>query len=161
MDKTKIKLVEADSIKDYQNAVKLFKEYACELGINLGFQNFEEELKNVKSQYGKPYGIIILAQEDGKEPIGCVGVKQFEGDICELKRMYIKKEGRGLGIGKALLKKSIEIGQKLGYSKMRLDTLPTMKSAIALYEKEGFYQIEPYRYNPIEGTKYYERNMKN
>lgn len=161
INKTEIKLSEAESTKDYQNAAELFKEYACELGFDLEFQNFEEELKNIKAQYSRPYGIIILAQETGKKPVGCVGIRKLEGDICELKRMYIKKEGRGQGIGKAMLKKAIEIAQELGYTKIRLDTLPAMKSAIKLYENERFYQIEPYRYNSIKGAEYYEKSINN
>ena len=80
----------------------------------------------------------------------------FEDAISELKRMYVNKNYRGQGLGKRLLIKSIEVGKELGYKKMRLDTLPTMKAAIGLYKKMGFYEIPAYRFNPIEGTKYFE-----
>ena len=91
--------------------------------------------------------------------LGCFGIRRFEGTVCELKRMYLKKEVRGFGIGRLMLGKSFELGKELGYQKMRLDTLPTMKSAIALYNLMGFYEIEPYRFNPIKGAKFFEINL--
>lgn len=151
-----IELREAKSDQEYQIASKLFKEYASLLGIDLSFQNFDQELREIQTQYSRPDGILILAYDEAKLPIGCFGIRKFEDSICELKRMYLKKEVRGKGIGKKLLKKAIEIGENLTYKHMRLDTLPSMNSAIGLYTKMGFYEIKPYRYNPIEGTKYFE-----
>ncbi|MEM7085212.1 MAG: GNAT family N-acetyltransferase [Bacteroidota bacterium] len=151
-----IELKEVKSDKEYKTAIELFEEYASQIGIDLEFQNFNEEIKNIKSQYSKPNGAIFTAYNGGNLPVGCFGIRKIDKTICELKRMYLRKEARGLGTGKLLLKKAIEIGKELGFERMRLDTLPTMHSAIGLYIKVGFYEIEPYRFNPIEGTKYLE-----
>jgi len=151
-----IELIEAKSDKSYQIATSLFKEYAAQIGVDLSFQNFNQELANIQEQYARPKGVLYIAYDSSQNPIGCFGIRQFEDSICELKRMYLKSTYRGLGIGKQLLLKSIEVGRELGYTKMRLDTLPTMQSAIGLYQSIGFYEILPYRFNPIEGTKYFE-----
>ena len=158
--KPEITLREARSAKDYEDATKLFKAYARELDIDLEFQDFDNELKNIRSQYSRPQGVIILVLKNEKEAVGCVAVRKFKGDICELKRMYLGKAARGLGAGKALLKKVVAAGRELGYSKMRLDTLPSMQKAIRLYESEGFYNIASYRFNPVSGTRYYEKDLK-
>ncbi len=147
---------EANSKEDYELATQLIQEYASKLGVDLSFQNIQDELKNISTEYGRPTGTFILAYIDGHQLVGCAGIRKLEGDICELKRMYLRDEARGLGIGKSLLRASIKLGSELQYAKMRLDTLPSMQSAIGLYEKEGFYEIEAYRYNPVVGTRYYE-----
>lgn len=151
-----IELIEVKSNEGYELAKELFKEYSSKIGVDLSFQNFEQELLNIKSQYARPKGIIYIAYNNKEESIGCFGIRAFDDSVCELKRMYLKNAYRGLGIGKKLLEKSIEVAKELDYQKMRLDTLPTMHSAISLYEKMGFYEIDPYRFNPIEGTKYFE-----
>lgn len=156
---TQVKLVEAISKEDFQAAVELFRRYELEIDVDLCFQNFEEELKNIDKQYSRPDGILFLAKANNEKPIGCGGLRRWEDGICELKRMYLMEEGRGLGLGKTLLYKAIETAKDLGYSKMRLDTLPSMKVAIQLYEKNGFYEIDSYRHNPVEGVKYYERDL--
>ncbi len=152
-------LKEVQSPEGYDTAVNLFKEYAQEIGVDLEFQNFKKELENIEQQYSRPYGVIILATSEDNRVLGCFGIRKLEDTICELKRMYIRKNARGMSIGKQMLAKAIEIGIELGYAKMRLDTLPSMSAAIGLYEKMGFYPIEPYRYNPIEGTRYYELRL--
>ena len=152
-------LVEAKAKDDFNEASILFREYESGLGIDLGFQNFREELETISIQYGKPNGVLILAKSTELKIIGCAGVRRYEGSICELKRMYIKPEARGLGLGKILLRKSVEIATELGYSKMRLDILPDMKKAIKMYEREQFHEIEAYRYNPVKGARYYEKDL--
>ena len=151
-----ITLITATTPTHYQTAANLFQEYAAQLNVDLSFQNFGQELKTMKTQYALPKGILYLVNDKQENAVGCFGIRAFEGDICELKRMYLKTSFRGKGIGKLLLAKAIEVGKSLGYYKMRLDTLPNMISAITLYQKMGFYEIEPYRFNPIEGTKYFE-----
>ena len=151
-----VKLLAVKTDKAYQIAVNLFKEYASQIGVDLSFQNFNQELADIKSQYARPKGVLYIAYDKEQQPIGCFGIRVYEDSICELKRMYLKSHYRGLGIGKKLLLKSIQAGKELGYTKMRLDTLPSMKSAINLYKSIGFYEISAYRFNPIEGTKYFE-----
>lgn len=148
-------LKEAISGPDYQIATDLFKEYASQIGVDLQFQNFNTELENIATQYSRPEGVLIIVY-DNQLPLGCFGVRKLDNEICELKRMYLRNEARGRGLGKQLLTKSMQLGKELGYEKMRLDTLPSMQTAIGLYKKIGFYEIPPYRYNPIEGTKYME-----
>lgn len=151
-----VKLIEATSPYDYTLAVQLFMEYAAQIKIDLAFQNFSKEIENLEAQYSKPKGIIYIAYNEQNSPLGCFGIREFGGAICELKRMYLKEEARGLGIGKKMLQTAIVTGKKLGYKKMRLDTLSTMHSAIRLYEKAGFYEIQSYRFNPFDGAKYFE-----
>jgi len=150
------KLIEAKSTKDFKTAVQLFKEYASQIGVDLEFQDFNKEIENIESQYSRPKGILFVARNDKNAPLGCFAIRELKARICELKRMYLKKEARGLGIGRKMLDESIEIGKELGYKKMRLDTLPEMHAAITLYQKAGFYEIAPYRFNPIKGSKYFE-----
>lgn len=151
--------MEVVSSKGYQTAVNLFKEYALEIDIDLNFQDFKKELTNIEKQYSRPEGVIFIAYNENKVALGCFGVRKLEDTICELKRMYIRKAARGIGIGKLLLAKAIEVGIELEYSRMRLDTLPSMEAAIHLYEKSGFYKISPYRFNPIRDAKFYELKL--
>jgi ribosomal protein S18 acetylase RimI-like enzyme len=150
-----IALKEVHTDKDFELARTLFREYASQLDVDLGFQDFEKELETINIQYARPGGVIVIGYSD-EQPLGCFAIRPFKNSICELKRMYLKKESRGLGIGNQFLTWSVKMAKEMGYNKMRLDTLPTMQSAIKLYEKAGFYEIEPYRFNPIEGAKYFE-----
>ena len=150
------RLREAQSDKEYKIAIQLFREYASQIGIDLSFQDFDEEIINIHKQYSRPDGLLLIAYDINENPVGCIGVRRLTDSICELKRMYVKKEVRGQGLGKVLLAKALEIGKQLNYDRMRLDTLVTMNSAIQLYEKAGFYEIDPYRFNPEEGAKYFE-----
>lgn len=142
-----------------QEAKQLFLEYAQSLKINLGFQDFEIELKLLPGKYGPPNGVLILALVDGKEA-GCVALRKVSENICEMKRLYVRDYYRGLGIGNELITMIIEEARKMNYSYMRLDTLPTMGKAQELYRSYGFYDIEPYVYNPIEGTRFLELKLK-
>ena len=137
---------------------ELFIEYAKYLGFNLNFQDFDEELKALPGSYAPPEGCILLAFYKDKLA-GCVGVRKFKDDICEMKRLYVRPEFRRKNIGKALSKSIIEVACKIGYRYMRLDTLPHMKEAITLYQSLGFKEIKPYRYNPFERAKFFELKL--
>lgn len=134
---------------------RLFIEYAQSLEIDLTFQDFEIELKTLPGKYAPPDGVLILALVDGNRA-GCIAMRKISDSICEMKRLYVKEEYRGLGIGKKLIMMIIEEARKLHYNYIRLDTLPTMKKAQELYIKLGFYDIEPYVFNPIEGARFLE-----
>ena len=153
-------LKEVHTQEEYRLAADLFREYAKEIGIDLEFQNFQKELADLRKQYSKPEGTIWLAYNENNTAVGCVAVRKLEESICELKRMYIRKEARGMGLGKQLLAKSITTGIQLGYKKMRLDTLSTMHPAIHLYKSVGFYEIDSYRFNPFDEAKYFELALK-
>lgn len=137
---------------------KLFIEYATYLDFDLDFQNFEEELKTLPGDYSPPDGCILLAFYNDNLA-GCVGLRKFKDEICEMKRLYVRPEFRKKRIGRALSDAIINQALKIGYHFMRLDTLPHMKVAIALYLSLGFKEIKPYCYNPFEGAKFFELNL--
>ena len=138
---------------------KLFLEYARSLEIDLDFQDFETELNTLPGKYQPPDGALILALVEGREA-GCIALRKISKDICEMKRLYVRDEYRGLGLGKKLVGMIIDEAVNKNYQYMRLDTLPTMKSAQSLYLSFGFYDIEPYVYNPIQGTRFMELKLR-
>lgn len=147
-----------DSPHEYRTARALFEEYAGWLGIDLSFQDFEAELADLPRQYGPPEGRLLVAECDGAAA-GCVGVRRFSDDICEMKRLYVRPESRGSGVGRMLAEASVAQARQLGYARMRLDTLPSMTAANSLYRSLGFREIEPYRHNPIPGTRFFEMDL--
>ena len=153
-----VKLLQADSEENLRHIRKLFKEYAHSLGFDLHFQEFNKELAELPGEYAPPEGCLLLAMYETKVA-GCVALRKMYEGVCEMKRLYVRPEFRGKGIGKSLAKAIIDEARKIGYEQMRLDTVPFMKEAIALYRALGFKEIEPYRYNPIEGAKFMELNL--
>jgi ribosomal protein S18 acetylase RimI-like enzyme len=149
-------LITANSKDEFKLAKSLFQQYANSLNFNLCFQDFESELKQLPIQYNKPTGALIVAYQNEKA-IGCVGVRHLENDIAELKRMFVLPEFRKLKIGHRLLEEALKSAKELGYKKIRLDTLQDMVAALALYQKNGFYEITSYRHNPIAGAIYMEK----
>lgn len=140
------------------DARALFLEYAESLGFDLGFQDFEAELRGLPGEYAPPGGVLLLARV-AKEAVGCVGLRPLAPETCEMKRLYVRPEARAGGAGRALAEAVIEVGRELGYRRMRLDTVPTMTAARALYRSLGFREIEPYRFNPIPGTSFMELDL--
>ena len=136
----------------------LFREYAEWLGIDLCFQGFEEELANLPGDYAAPMGCILLAA-DGEEYVGCVALRDLGEGICEMKRMYVKPSHQGRGIGRALAEALIEEARRMGYTSMRLDTIPSLVAANALYASLGFKKIDQYRYNPLDGATFMELQL--
>lgn len=143
---------------DFELAKELMREYVANIGVDLTFQDFENECNNVAMRYAKPDGAFVIAYHND-HPIGCFGIQKIDSRTCELKRMYLRQEVRGHGLGEKLLSKAIQTAAGLNYQLMRLDTLPSMTSAIRLYQKLGFKEIEPYRFNPIEGSKFMEIDL--
>lgn len=154
-----IELITANSAADHAAAGILFREYAAWLGIDLGFQHFDEELQQLREMYGAPQGGILL-YKDGGNYIGCAAVRNKGNGIAELKRMYIQPAYQGKGLGPVLLNKALELAAALGYEKIRLDTLDTMLPAMNLYTKAGFYRIDAYYHNPQPGAVYFEKLLK-
>jgi len=146
---------------DLEQARTLFEEYAASLGIDLCFQGFDAELRGLPGDYTPPRGSLLLAlQPPSDRVIGCVALRPLGADICEMKRLYVRPEGRGLGVGRRLAEAILAEARVRGYARMRLDTLPSMTRAIALYEALGFRDIPPYRENPIPGTRWLEVGLK-
>ncbi len=143
---------------EYAVAKGLVEEYVASLGLDLGFQGIQEELADFPGAYEPPGGCLLLAHA-GSDPVGCVAVKSFGEDVCELKRLYVRPERRGAGLGRKLTEAAMERAAGLGYRRMRLDTLPSMQAARSLYHSLGFVEIEPYRFNPVPGTAFFEREL--
>lgn len=139
--------MQAYSGEDLQQVKTLFLEYASSLGFDLSFQNFEEELASLPGDYSLPEGALLLAR-DSEGVAGCVALRKLAEGICEMKRLYVRSAFRGKGVGKALSVAIIEEAKKRRYSRMRLDTVPSMQGALHLYRILGFKEICPYRYNP-------------
>jgi len=142
--------------EDFRAAALLFREYAASIGIDLGFQGFEKELALLSNMYAYPEGGIILCRDEEND-IGCVAIRKQEGEIAELKRMYLKPRFQGMGFGRELMEQAIGLAKELGYRKIRLDTLDTMRPAIHLYKSYGFREIPPYYHNPIQNAVYFEK----
>ena len=153
-----ITITRALTNEEVEAAKVLFIEYADNLSVDLEFQGFDEELDNIREQYLESGGSIFLAKTS-QGICGCAAIRPFAIGICELKRMYIRKAYRRVGLGQKLLDRALDAATESGYKKIRLDTLPDMQSAISLYIRNGFHEIEAYRFNPIEGTKYLEKNL--
>ncbi len=141
--------------KEIDDVRSLFEEYAASLGFNLCFQDFDRELAGLPGDYGPPSGRLIVAK-DGSELGGCVALRRIDDQACEMKRLYVRPVFRGTGLGRKLTEAIIAAARGIGYVRMRLDTLPSMKEAIKLYCTLGFVEIPSYRFNPIEGAKYME-----
>lgn len=154
-----VRFVKVDEGEDLDVIRQLFREYAESLEIDLCFQNFEEELKALPGKYAAPEGTMILALVDG-ERAGCIALRKSSEGIAEMKRLFVRDDYRGLHIGKRLVQMILEEAARLGYSYIRLDTLSTMQEAVSLYQSFGFYEIEPYIYNPIEDAKYMELKLE-
>jgi ribosomal protein S18 acetylase RimI-like enzyme len=130
---------------------ELFLEYSRALGVNLGFQDFEREVAALPGDYDP-----ILVAHWNSEVAGCVALHRFDGDICEMKRLYVRTQYRGHAIGRALAERIMAEARQQGFTRMRLDTLPMMGEAQRLYRSLGFVEIPPYRFNPIEGSRFME-----
>jgi len=149
-----VSIEQAANIDSIAQARILFEEYQAALGVDLGFQDFENELANLPGQYAAPGGRLLLASADGVVA-GCVALRPLSGDdACEMKRLFVRPAFRAHSIGRMLAERAIAEARSIGYRRMCLDTLPTMGRAQQLYEVLGFREIEPYRHNPIVGTKY-------
>ena len=154
-----IEILHAETTEQIDQARSLFREYEAWLGVDLCFQGFEEELKNLPGRYAKPGGRLFLAFVDEK-PAGCIALRKLEEEVCEMKRLYVRDEFRGLGLGKTLIEKLIAEARRAGYKKMRLDTLPgQMARAVALYESHGFREIPAYYHNPYGETLFMENDL--
>lgn len=153
-----VKIIQAVK-KSQINAVKdLFLEYAESLDFELCFQDFDSELAELPGSYSSPDGGLYIALFDN-EPAGCIALRKFKDSVCEMKRLYVRPQFRGNDMGKKLVELLISEARKLGYKKMVLDTVPSMQTAQKLYKSFGFYEIKPYRVNPVKGAVFMEMEL--
>lgn len=152
-------IFQAESSAHIAQARELFLEYAQSLNFSLCFQSFDKELASLPGDYAPPDGRLLLAEYDGRLA-GCIAMHRLDADICEMKRLYLRPEFRGKGLGRALAETIISEARRAGYKRMRLDTVePVMKTAVEIYRKLGFKEIAPYRPNPVAGTIYLELEL--
>ena len=148
----------ATTNKEFEDGQHLFQQYANSLDLDLGFQDFSNEIKLINKQYNKPKGALLLVYKNNIA-VGCGGIRELDKDTAELKRMYVQPAYRKYKIGARLLELAIEIARDLHYKSIRLDTLPTMTKAQDLYRSFGFYEIPSYRFNPVSGTVFMEKKL--
>jgi GNAT superfamily N-acetyltransferase len=154
-----IVLTEAVRAADFAAAQVLFREYAAGLGVDLCFQGFDAELDLLPEMYGAPEGCLVLARA-GERVIGCGALRRLAaGEVCEMKRLYVRAEARGTGLGRLLAESLIAKGRLLGYAVMRLDTLAHMAAARQLYRSLGFVEIAAYYGNPLPNVVYMEFDL--
>lgn len=150
---------QAESPMQLAQVRELFLEYAQSLGFSLCFQSFDQELAGLPGDYAPPYGRLLLAEEEGAIA-GCVALHKLNADTCEMKRLYLRPQFRGKGLGRILADRIINEARTIGYLQLRLDTVePVMKDAVSMYRKLGFKEIAPYRANPILGALYMELDL--
>jgi ribosomal protein S18 acetylase RimI-like enzyme len=159
-----MKVVEASTPEQIETVRGLFLKYAESLRFSLHFQNFDRELAELPGEYAPPAGRLYLAAAaDSSQPpdlAGCVALRRAAEGICEMKRLYVRPQFRGQGIGRALALRVLTAAREIGYERMRLDTIePQMEQAVALYRSFGFREIAPYRENPIPGALYMELKL--
>ncbi len=143
-----IKIIQAETPEQIEQARKLFREYERWFGMDLCFQNFDEEVANLPGKYAAPDGRLFLAFS-GENLAGCIALRKLEDGVCEMKRLFVKDDFRGQKIGVKLIEKIIAEACEIGYKRMRLDTFPSkMSKAVELYESYGFREIAPYYHNP-------------
>jgi putative acetyltransferase len=136
-----------------ESARALFREYQQAIGIDLCFQNFNKELRDLPGDYAPPRGRLLLAM-DGEVSAGCIAMRPLSEEICEMKRLYVRPGYRAAGLGRQLVERIITEATSAGYHWMYLDTLPVMDRAQRLYKDLGFIEIHPYIHNPIAGVRY-------
>lgn len=157
---------------DMDEVRTIFREYAESTGIDLAFQNFDEELSALPGFYVTIFvarcgaGVPPAPLDEGRpeacitpDIAACVALRHLDATTCEMKRLYVRPQYRGRDLGRMLALRVIEEARARGYRTMRLDTLPTMTAAMALYESLGFVDVEAYRYNPVPGSRFLELTL--
>ena len=142
-----------DGASRIEDAKMLFAEYAASLGIDLGYQNFSDELAGLPGKYARPDGRLFLALVDGNLA-GCIAMRKLSDTRAEMKRLYVRPGFRGAKVGLALAMRLIADAREIGYRELVLDTLSSMHRAQELYRSLGFTEVEPYYDSPIPGTTY-------
>jgi putative acetyltransferase len=157
-----MKIIQAETPEQIESAREIFREYEKWLDLDLCFQGFENELAELPGKYALPEGLLWLAFDEGDRVAGCIALRKLEEGVCEMKRLFVRDDYRGRGVGKLLVHSLIDKARQLGYRKMRLDTHPPkMGKAVGIYRSLGFVEIEPYYDNPHEDVLYMELSLTN
>jgi GNAT superfamily N-acetyltransferase len=157
-----MKIIQAETPEQIESVREIFREYEKWLDFDLCFQGFEKELAELPGKYAPTDGRLWLAVDEEDEKIaGCIALRKLEEGVCEMKRLFVRDEFRGHGVGKLLVQLLIDEARRIGYQKMRLDTYsPKMGKAVEIYRANGFVEIEPYYDNPNTETIYMEANLQ-
>ena len=158
IDADGFRLTQARSPDEFALGRALFEEYAARLGVDLCFQGFAAELGQLGTMYAPPTGCLVLAWDDDRS-VGCGAVRRLTGTDCEMKRVYVRDGARGRGYGRRIAAQLIGRARQLGYRRMLLDTLETMRPARALYASLGFRECSAYYENPLSGGNYMELEL--
>jgi putative acetyltransferase len=150
-----LKIDQVETKEALMESKTLLVEYMDTIRNEVCFQNFDQELANLPGDYTPPDGRLLIARIDGSIA-GCIALRKLEEGTCEMKRLYVRPQFRGLQVGRALADAIITEARKIGYARMRLDTLPSMKKAHALYQSIGFKEIPPYHPVSLEGVRFLE-----
>jgi ribosomal protein S18 acetylase RimI-like enzyme len=157
-EQSSFRITPVRTANDLASTAKLVRAYACSLDTDLSYQGFEAEMEAMPGKYAPPAGELLLARDSNGTPVGCVGLRPIEPHgSCEMKRLYVSPEVRGFGLGERLVDAVVKEAERIGYREMRLDTLPSMAGAVALYRKLGFEPIEPYYDTPVVGAIFMRR----
>ena len=135
---------------------EIFQEYTDSLQVDLGFQHYDEELQDLDKKYGLPQGRLYAVHVDGRLA-GCLAFHALTDDVCEFKRLYVRPVFRGRGLSRRLMEQGFADAAAIGYREVRLDTLESLKSAVALYARLGFAEMPAYYANPLPGVRYYHK----
>lgn len=146
------------TLEELEEVRNIFIEYSEFLQVDLCFQDFEKELQTLHQVYASPQGCIILAKQNG-QTLGCIALKSIAEGICEMKRLYVRPEARGMGLGRKLVEELMSFARKSAYVSMKLDTVSKLKEAISLYRSIGFIETTPYVYNPLSDVLYFELKL--
>ena len=155
-----MKIIQAETEKNINDIRSLFREYVHTLNEDLCFQSFEDELAGLPGKYSPPDGALLLALSKKGEPAGCVAMRKLEKGICEMKRLYVRPQFRGYGLGRKLAARIIDEAVTLNYTAMLLDTLDRLKAAMVMYESMGFVRTEAYYRNPLPGVVYWKLDLR-
>jgi ribosomal protein S18 acetylase RimI-like enzyme len=158
---TDFSILQAFDPTDMHDAAVLFRRYAASLPIDLAYQDFEAELAGLPGGYAPPRGALLIARDRRGRPLGCVALRpSADAGACEMKRLFVDPQARGAGIGAALISAILRAAEAAGHREMRLDTLPSMTSAVGLYRRFGFVAIDAYYTTPIPETLFFSRRLE-
>ena len=158
MSAPQVEITQARSEEDIASVGELFREYAASIGVDLEYQGFAAELASLPAPYVPPHGALIVAQVD-YATAACVALRCLGAETGEMKRLFVRPAYRGLGLGQCLINAVVKAARDAGYTALRLDTLPSMAGAQALYRKLGFVEIPAYNNTHLPGTRFFELKL--